>query len=133
MKPLNNLPKHFYQNLGKLFYAISAADNSVNKSEISKLKKFVHDQWLEVGEAHGLKENSVNQIELIFDDANSKQLSPDKCFSDFVAYKKEHKSLFTKDIKNLILKTASAMANAFSSLNKSELIILAKLDLELKK
>ena len=133
MKPANNLPKHFYQNLGKLFYAIAAADDSVNKTEINELKKFVHEQWLEVGEAHGSTENPANQIELIFDDACSKQLSPDKCFSDFVAYKKEHVSLFTNDIKKLILKTASAMANAFSSLNKSELIILAKLDLELKK
>ncbi|MEL0456013.1 hypothetical protein WJN01_07235 [Flavobacteriaceae bacterium SZ-1-7] len=133
MKPINNLPKHFYQNLGKLFYAIAAADNMVNKTEISELKKFVHEHWLAVGEAHGSIENLVNQIELIFDEANSKKLSPERCFSDFVAYKKEHKSLFTNDIKNLILKTASAMANAFSSLNKSELIILAKLDLELKK
>lgn len=44
-----------------------------------------------------------------------------------------NKSLFTENRKRLILKTANAIASSFSNRNKSELIILAKLDIELKK
>ena len=55
------------------------------------------------------------------------------CFKEFLEYKNEHTYFFTDTIKQLILKTANAIAAAFAGKNKSELIMLAKLDMELKK
>ena len=43
-----NLGKKFYQNLGKLFYAIAMADHSVHMKEMEKLNEVVRDYWLEV-------------------------------------------------------------------------------------
>jgi hypothetical protein len=125
----------FYQSLGKLFYAVAAADKEVREQEFNKLKELVKEQWLDVDiieDAYAT--DAAYQIEIVFDWLNNEEnLDVQSCYDDFVNYKNEQKHLFTAEVKRLILKTASAIAASFSGLNKSELIILAKLDIELKK
>lgn len=125
----------FYQNLGKICYAIAAADKKVHPLEFIKLKELVKKYWLDAMVIKGtFNKDTAYQIERIFDDLNKdNKLDAHACFNDFVAYKNLHNQLFTNKIKRLILKTASKIAHAFSGINKSELIMLAKLDIELKK
>ncbi len=125
----------FYQNLGKLFYAIAAVDRQVRGEEFDKLKELVKQQWLDVDIIEdAYNTDAAYQIEIIFDWLNEKEnLNAKACYNAFVNYKNEQPHLFTVDIKKLILRTAHAIAASFSGLNKSELIMLAKLDLELKK
>jgi len=124
----------FYQNLGKLFYAIAAADYHVKKVEFDKLKELVQKNWLELDSIEDVyMTDAAYQIEIVFDWLyNQENLNAKACFDDFVTYKNKQKHLFTKPVKQLILKTAGAIAAAFSGINKSELIFLAKLDQELK-
>ena len=126
---------NFYQNLGKLFYAVAAADNTVQLVEADKLKELVKKQWLKldsIKDASGTE--AAYQIEIVFDWLNTQgDLNVKSCFEDFVNFKNEHKHLFTDPVKQLILKTARAIAASFSGINKAELIILANLDMELKK
>lgn len=125
----------FYKNLGKLFYAIAAADNEVRDVELDKLKELVKKYWLEADIVNGIYiSDAAYQIEIIFDWLNKeKKIDAKTCYHDFVRYKKAQSHLFTETVKKLILKTAHAIAASFSGLNKSELIMLAKLDLEFKK
>lgn len=125
----------FYQNLGKLFYAIAASDKRVHDIEFNKLKELVKNQWLSVDALEDeYHTDAAYQIEIIFDWLNNEENFDSKVYYDaFVNYKNEQPHLFTESIKKLILKTASAVAASFSGVNKSELIILAKLDMELKK
>ena len=125
----------FYQNLGKLFYAIAAADKHVRGVEFNKLKELVKKHWLEVDVIEdAFHTDAAYQIEIVFDWLDKeKNLDAKVCYDAFVNYKNEQPHLFTYDVKKLILRTAHAIAASFSGLNKSELILLAKLDLELKK
>ena len=111
------------------------SDGNVRPAEFEKLKTFVKTQWLEVDDledAFGV--DAAYQIEIVFDWLNDDdELDTKACFNDFISYKKSQSHLFTEDVRRLILKTASAIAYAFASINKSELILLAKLDLELKR
>jgi hypothetical protein len=131
----NRMTITFYQNLGKLFYAIAMSDGNVRSIEFEKLKTFVKTQWLDIDDledAFGV--DSAYQIEIVFDWLHdTEELNTKTCFNDFISYKKSQSHLFTEDVRRLILKTASAIAYAFASINKSELILLAKLDLELKR
>jgi hypothetical protein len=52
---------------------------------------------------------------------------------EFQQYKLDNEYLFNDEVKKLIWKTANEIAAAFSSNNKSELILLADLGLILKK
>ncbi|TYQ00260.1 hypothetical protein C7447_101870 [Tenacibaculum adriaticum] len=126
------LNTRFYQNVGKLFYAVAASDNVVREEEFNTLKKIVKKEWLPVDDTEDdYKTDAAYQIEIVFDWLTNKDLDANACFNDFVEYKKEHEYFFTDEIKSLISKTADTIAKAFSGKNKSELIILAKLNLNL--
>ncbi len=135
MKASRKMTLKFYQNLGKLFYAVAAADNHVNEAEIKKLNDIVKKEWLSLD---GLEDpfgtDAAYQIEVVFDWLyNDEKLNTKQCYDDFVSYKNDQKQLFTTQAKQLIFKTASAISESFSGKNKSELILLAKLKIELNK
>jgi len=135
MKIKKELTHKFYQNLGKLFYAIAAIDNNVRDEELDKLKDVVKKEWLttnliECSLKTDIEHSIINTFKWLHNDNN---YNAETCYNSFLTFKKEHESLFTNDINTLILKTARALATAFSKVNKSELIILAKLNMELKK
>lgn len=125
----------FYQNLGKLFYAIAASDGNVRPVEFDKLKTLVKKQWLEVDDLEdAFDTDAAYQIEVVFDWLNrEEELDFQSCYDDFITYKNDQPHLFTEVVKALILKTASSIAYAFSGINKAELMLLAKLSIELKK
>lgn len=130
MPEIQNL---FYQNLGKLFYAIAAADKVIREEEVKKLKQIVNTEWLNLG---GVKDKSeidaMRQIKIIFNQLTVQAKNPNDCMAEFKSFKKTHENLFTNDVKQLIWKTASAITISFSGRNKSELIMLAELGIILK-
>lgn len=120
----------FYQNLGRLFYAIAFIDNTIRPEEIETLKKFVSSTWISLDnqpDAYG--SDSAFQIEVVFNWLDSEVYNAKESYDTFETYYTSNKTLFTEDIKKKITKTASAIANAFSGTNKSELIILAQLNI----
>lgn len=48
MKPSQETIIDFYQNLGKLFYAIAAVDTIVEEAELNVLKEIVKSKWTKV-------------------------------------------------------------------------------------
>ena len=135
MKTKKKMTLKFYQNLGRLFYAIAAVDKEVRDEEFDMLKTLVKKQWLDVDLIEdAYLTDAAYQIEIVFDWLNNKdKLDAQACYDAFINYKTEQPHLFTESIKKLILNTANAIAYSFSGLNKSELIMLAQLDIELKK
>jgi len=133
MDKSNNIK--FYQNLGKLFYAIAASDNVVKEEELDKLKETVKKAWLTSNLVQDdVKAEAEHSIINTFKWLNrDNEYDAETCFNSFINYKKDHEQLFTKELNSLILKTANGIASSFSRKNKSELIMLAKLNLELNK
>src|SRR5690606_24469207 len=125
----------FYQHLGKLYYAMAAADGNVREAEINQLKNMVKKEWLAVDDTDDrFGTDAAYQIEIVFDWLHEeKDYSAKECYEDFVSFKNDRPQLFTEDINQLILKTANAIAESFSGKNKSELMLLAKLQFELLK
>ncbi|MDX1278498.1 hypothetical protein [Oceanihabitans sediminis] len=121
----------FFKNLGKLFYAIAAADKNIDDMEILALKEVIESDWKAMDLAN---HDDLKLITATFNNLkNEDNQNIDKLFSDFINFKNEEHHLFTKSINRLILHTCNAIASSFSSRNKSELILLAKLEIELKK
>jgi hypothetical protein len=122
-----------YQKLGKVFYAIAAADKNVRKAEYDTLLKIVKKEWMNVDafedEFHS---DAAFQIEIVFGWLDYNQLNAEACLADFKDFKKEHERLFTEPIKQLIWKTANAIAHAFAGKNKSETLMLTRLKLILE-
>ncbi len=134
MNTTQNIGIIFYQNLGKLFYAIAASDKIVRKSEYDSLRKIVKKEWAKVDEIEDeFGADASFQIEIVFDWLDYEELSAEECFIQFETFYKEHKSHFTERLKQLIWITANTIAGAFSGKNKSELMMLGRLKLIFKK
>lgn len=118
----------FYQNLGKLFYAIAASDKVVKKEELDTLKSIVEQEWVNIDDYQDeFGTDTAYQIEIIFDWLEKNQPDAFLSFDEFSDFKKEHEKLFNTKINRLIWKTADAIADSFAGKNKSELIMLSKL------
>ncbi len=130
MNTAQNIGIAFYQNLGKLFYAIAASDKVVRSSEYESLRKIIKNEWIKVDDiVDEFGADAAFQIEIVFDWMDSETLSAESCFQEFESFYNEHKARFSDRIKQLIWETANAIAGAFSGKNKSELIMLGKLKL----
>ena len=131
MNQESNIVIQFYQNLGKLFFAFAAIDNYVRTEELNKLIEIVNKKWML------LKNFDDNSRQAIVDTfkwlQKDNEYNAETCFKSFLEYMQSHQSLFNNNINKLILKTATEITASFSGQNKSEVILLAKLDLELKK
>lgn len=129
MKTSDKTMVHFYQQLGKIFYSIAAVDGTVRKEEIIRLKKIVQREWLPF--EHTFDEfgsDSAYQIEIVFDWLTKNKWDYDQTLPDFKIFRSEHDSLFTPKVNALIMKTAEAIAKAFSGKNKSEHVLISQLN-----
>lgn len=121
----------FYQNLGKLFYAFAAIDNEVRKEELKKLIQIVNTKWIIVKDFDKTASNAIiNTFKWLY---NDNEYNAELCYKSFLQYLDKNRSLFNENINSLIIKTATEITASFSGQNKSEVILLAKLSLELKK
>lgn len=125
--------KELYQNLGKLFYAVAMADKSIHIKELETLKALVREHWLAIDaieDEYG--SDAAFQIEIVFDWLMEYGKDGKSCYDEFASFYKEYSKRFTPQVKKLIMDTAHAIANSFARKNKSELILLAKLELLLQ-
>jgi hypothetical protein len=128
MKPLQQTMIHFYQQLGKLFYSVASVDKTVRKEEIAQLNEIVKKEWLPIeNNLNEFGDDAAYQIEIVFDYMVENDWKIGKIIRDLEDFKKEHPSLFTSQVNDLILKTAKAITNSFSGKNKSESVMIEKL------
>lgn len=123
----------FYQKLGELFYAIAASDKIVRQSEYKELTRFVEEEWKAMDDYEDqFGTDAAYQISIVFEWFDYERMDADDCFESFSDYYQEHKNLFSEERKNLILRTVQKIADAFRGTNKSELIMITKLQLLFK-
>jgi hypothetical protein len=128
MKYSDEVMMSFYQQAGKLFYAIAAADKTVRKEELEALKKLVRSEWLDLDDTYDeFGTDSAYQIEIVFDWLMENEWDMEEVISGLKDFKKEHPGLFTDQVNQLILRTAAAIADSFYGKNKSELTLLTQL------
>ena len=128
MKPSEQTMIRFYQQLGKVFYSIAAADNIIGKKEISTLKKIVKKEWLPLESTlTEFGDDAAYQIEIVFDWLLENDWNSLDVITEFENFRKEHPSLFTPKTNDLILKTANAIVASFSNVNKLEMELIKEL------
>ncbi|MCB0795567.1 MAG: hypothetical protein KDB88_12595 [Flavobacteriales bacterium] len=124
----------FYKELGRLLYAIAAADGKVADKEVAMLKKVVKEQLVPL-------ENSTDHFgsdqafiaEYEFEVLADRSAEADGCFDSFIAYISQHLEELTPELKKLILGMADAVGDSFHGTNKHELAYLIELRKELAK
>jgi Asp-tRNA(Asn)/Glu-tRNA(Gln) amidotransferase A subunit family amidase len=116
-----------FENLGKLFYAVAAVDRILHENETLGLKREIEKFWKpKFAEA---PYSMAYYIWHAFELARRSDTTAEEAYEEFVSYYKESPQEFPEEVKNLIMDTANSIAKAYADKNKSELILLAKLQL----
>lgn len=124
----------FYKELGRLLYAIAAADGRVSDKEVATLKQVVKEKLVPLeGSTDHFGSDQAYVAEFEFDVLADRDAEADGCFDSFIAYISQHLREVTPQLKDLILDMADAVADSFHGTNKHELAYLIELRKELAK
>lgn len=118
----------FYKELGRLLYAIAAADGKVSDKEVATLKRIVSQELVpqEASTDHfGTDQAYITEFE--FEVLAERNASVEGAFDSFIAYMARHKKDLDPERKDLIYRAADAVASAFHGVNKAELPLLVEL------
>ncbi len=121
-------PQLFYKELGRLLYAIAAADGKVSAKEIATLKKVVSERLVpqEASTDHfGTDQAYITEFE--FDVLAERGATSTEAFDSFVSYMGRHRYDLHSSKKHLIHEAADAVASAFHGVGKAELPLLIEL------
>ncbi|MEC7264940.1 MAG: hypothetical protein VXW38_14470 [Bacteroidota bacterium] len=119
----------FYQNLGKLFYAVAMADNEVRTVEKERVRKYVRQYWLDVDQVEDeFQSDAAYQIETVFDWLEEEEMDGTEYFDQFKDFYKDHPQKFTPALKKLIMETTESIASSFAGKNRSEMMVLMELE-----
>ncbi|MBK8339777.1 MAG: hypothetical protein IPK99_07170 [Flavobacteriales bacterium] len=122
-----------YTSLGYLFYSIAASDGSVRPPEVEKLKQLVKMHWLPLENSRDeFGTDAGHYIDIAFDFANTERMGPDEAFARFRSSFTENPAQYDPSVRDLLLRTAVAISNAFAGNNKAELTRLTDLQFLLK-
>lgn len=119
-----------YQKLGYLFYSIAAADKNISPKEIQELNHAVQKSWLKYDDStdeYGT--DAAYYINIAFEYLTETMPTADEAFQQFEAFYVDNREVFTKELKNQIIDTASDIGHAFAGINKAELNKMAELTL----
>ena len=123
----------FYKELGRLLYAIAAADGKVSDKEVATLKRIVSDELVpqEASTDHfGTDQAYITEFE--FEVLADRKASVEGAFDSFIAYMARHRNDLDPERKALIYRAADAVASAFHGVNKTELPLLIELHKHLR-
>jgi uncharacterized tellurite resistance protein B-like protein len=118
----------FYKELGRLLYAIAAADGQVNDQEVRTLKRIVSQQLVpqEASTDHfGTDQAFITEFE--FEVLAERGAAMEEAFDSFIAYMSRDRTDLAPERKQLIYRCADAVANAFHGVGKAELPLLIEL------
>lgn len=118
----------FYKELGRLLYAIAAADGKVRDKEVATLKRIVSQELVpqEASTDHfGTDQAYITEFE--FEVLADRNASVEGAFDSFIAYMARHKNDLAPERKDLIYRAADAVGSAFHGVNKAELPLLVEL------
>lgn len=118
----------FYKELGRLLYAIAAADGKVSAKEVRALKRIVSEQLVpqEASTDHfGTDQAYITEFE--FEVLAERAAGSEEAFDSFIAYMSRHKHDLAPERKALIYRSADAVAQAFHGVGQAELPLLIEL------
>jgi glycosidase len=134
MKSIIKTTETFYHNLGKLFYAVAFADKTVRKEEVDTLREYVKKHWLSYDDLKDVFDSdAAHLIEIVFEGVQAFEETSKDMLDAFISYKNQQPHLFTEKVNQLIIETSKAIAYSYAGINKSELVIISQLEIELNR
>jgi hypothetical protein len=113
--------RDIFEQIGNLFYAI-AAEQKVKPLEGAELKFLISEDWLprNFEETKGVVSDETHFILTAMDNLEGAQTPPREAFSQFVKFYELHPEVFTAELTQRILNTATQITRIFEADNTAD-------------
>lgn len=119
--------------IGFLVYAVASADRHVVTEEKKIIHDIVNENWKLLADKEdpfGVRAlDFIDKMLLVLDE---KHIDSETAFDNFKQIYHSDQELFTEDLKKFILDVCIKTGSAFRQMNKSELILLSRIENLLK-
>lgn len=118
----------FYEELGKLIYAIALADEKITPVERETMGKLISERLLhKEKDTDRFGTNEAWITEFSFETAEESGMGSDEAIENFMDFAKVYKDEISDEEIDLCIKMADHMADAFHHINKKEHKLLVQL------
>ena len=118
----------FYRELGRLLYAIAAADGQISDQEVAALKRLVKEELVaqEASTDHfGTDQAYITEFE--FEVLAERGATSEEAFDSFIIYMARHRTDLDEGRRELIYRAADTVSRAFHGVGKKEMPFLSEL------
>lgn len=123
--------KQYYKELGKLVYAVAAADGAIQVEERDKLHQFVLTEMAnheETTDSSGM--NQAFYVDFEFDAAEEKHLTSNEIIMSYVKFVQSNYESSDGLLINNSLKLLEAVASAYSKKNEKNVIDIVRMEIK---
>lgn len=113
--------KRFYKELGKLLYAVAAADGKIHPVEVAKFRKVISEEIVPVEASHDqFGTDNAYYAEFEFETLADRDFPASDAYHSFVLYLNEYKEKIDPVLKTLCYSAAEKVALATHGINQKE-------------
>jgi hypothetical protein len=115
--------------LSYLFYAVAHTDRHVDDHERIKIHQVVNENWqlfAVKGDPFGV--HAMELIDKMVVELRDEDFDNEKALDQFRNVFDKHPEFFTAEMKEFILEVCIRTANSFNMMNKSELVLLSRIE-----
>ena len=113
-----------------LAYAVASADQHVNDTERKAIHSFIDEHWqLLADEEDPFGARTLDFVDKIIPALESNHMSSEEAFTHFKEMFEAKKELFSTELKTFIIQLCIRTGAAFNQMNKSELVLISRVEL----
>jgi hypothetical protein len=119
----------FARCCGYAVYAVAYADKSIEQAERAAIHLFLNENWMELADSSdpfGVK--SIEFIEQMMDALVSDKLNSELAYERFKELFDSLQNLLSSNQQKFMLNLCIKVGNAFNRMNKSELVLLSRIE-----
>lgn len=119
--------------IGFLVYAVASADKHVSHEEKGTVHRIVNDNWQILADAEdpfGVR--AMEYIDKIMLGLDEQHVDSEKAFLSFEEVYQANLENFTPSLKSFIINVCIETGSAFNRMNKSELVLISRIEMLLK-
>ena len=116
-----------------LAYAVARADQHVNDTERKEIHTFIDEHWkLLADEEDPFGARTLDFVDKMIPALEANQMSTEEAFIHFKEMFEAKKELFSTELKTFIIQLCIRTGAAFNQMNKSELVLISRVELLMK-
>jgi hypothetical protein len=119
----------FARCCGYAVYAVAYADKSIEQEERAAIHLFLNENWMELADSSdpfGVK--SIEFIEQMMDALVSDKLNSELAYERFKELFDSLQNLLSSNQQKFMINLCIKVGNAFNRMNKSELVLLSRIE-----